>query len=67
MNMDNDERGSSGISVLWPVIADPDVQSALEDAVDGLLPNNISCILKYSVTEGPTMMWMGDLETDFME
>jgi hypothetical protein len=32
-----------------------------------LPPNNISCILQYSLEDGVTMLWMGDLETDFME
>jgi beta-lactamase superfamily II metal-dependent hydrolase len=38
---------------------------------DGVLPsyspNNISCVVKYGLQDGATMLWMGDLETDFME
>lgn len=30
-------------------------------------PNNISPIVKYSLNEGVTILWMGDLEADFME
>lgn len=67
MNQKSDERGSSGLHVLWPVTSDPDFKSALADAAAGMSPNNISCILQYTVENGPRMMWMGDLETDFME
>ncbi|MEV0555210.1 MBL fold metallo-hydrolase [Streptomyces sp. NPDC050597] len=67
MNQTSDERGSSGLDVLWPVTSDADFQSALADAAAGMSPNNISCILQYTVADGPRMMWMGDLETDFME
>ncbi|WP_063049973.1 MBL fold metallo-hydrolase [Nocardia arthritidis] len=67
MNDGDDERGSAGLSVLWPVTSDPDFKSALADAAAGMSPNNISCILQYSVENGPLMLWMGDLETDFME
>ncbi|MGI5322045.1 ComEC/Rec2 family competence protein [Actinomadura nitritigenes] len=67
MNETSDERGSAGLSVLWPITSDPDFKSALDDAAAGMSPNNISCILQYSVNDGPRMLWMGDLETDFME
>lgn len=67
MNADSDERKSSGLNILWPDTADPDFQSALDDAAAGMTPNNISCILRYSVKGGPSMLWMGDLETDFIE
>lgn len=67
MNENNEERGSAGIDILWPAVSDEDYQSALEDAADGLTPNNISCIVKYTLNGGATMLWMGDLETDFME
>ena len=33
----------------------------------GKSPNNISPIIKYSLQDGVTALWMGDLETDFME
>lgn len=67
MNLDSDERKSSGLSILWPDTSDADFISALDDAAAGLSPNNISCILQYSAQNGPRMLWMGDLETDFME
>jgi hypothetical protein len=67
MNLDSDERGQAGIEILWPVIDDPDYKSALADAARGLPPNNISCIIKYHLKDGVKMLWMGDLETDFMK
>lgn len=67
MNKDGDGRGSSGINILWPDREDDDFKSALDDAAAGMTPNNISPIITYSVKNGPTMAWMGDLETDFME
>ena len=67
MNQDGDGRSSAGLNVLWPVTNDPDFKSALADAAAGMTPNNISCIVKYSLKGGASMLWMGDLETDFME
>lgn len=67
MNVSSDERGSSGITVLWPVISDPDFQSELRSAAAGGSPNNISPIIRYSLVNGVKVLWMGDLETEFME
>jgi hypothetical protein len=67
MNQSDDKRRGAGLYILWPDTADSDFKSALADAASGMTPNNISIILKYSVNNGPTMLWMGDLETDFME
>lgn len=39
----------------------------LQDAKNGECPNNISVILSYSLAQGATALWMGDLETAFME
>lgn len=44
-----------------------DFQNVLTSAEDGGSPNNLSTILKYSLEDGVTMLWMGDLETDFMK
>ncbi len=67
MNQDGDGRGSSGINILWPDLNDKDFKTALQNAKDGNTPNNISCIIKYSLEGGVTAIWMGDLEKDFME
>jgi hypothetical protein len=43
-----------------------DYRDALALAADGGSPNDISPIIKYSLKGGVTVLWMGDLETDFM-
>jgi beta-lactamase superfamily II metal-dependent hydrolase len=67
MNQPSDERGSAGINILWPDTSNEHFKSALEDAEAGESPNNISAIVQYKVEGGVTILWMGDLETDFME
>lgn len=67
LNTKDAVRGSSGISVLWPNVADPDFKNVLVSAEDGGSPNNLSTILEYSQAQGVTMLWFGDLETAFME
>lgn len=66
MNQDSDERKSSGINILWPDTNNEYYEAALEEAALGLSPNNISPIISYSVAGGATILWMGDLETEFM-
>ena len=67
MNESDEERGSSGINILWPDTSNQDYKDALEKAKNGESPNNISPIIKYSIENGVKMLWMGDLETEFME
>ena len=67
MNQSNEERGSAGINILWPVTSNEDYKNALQEAAQGKSPNNISPIIKYSLNDGANVLWMGDLETDFME
>ena len=67
MNESNEERQSSGINILWPITDNEHFKNALQNAADGESPNNISPIIKYSLQPGVTMLWMGDLESDFME
>ena len=66
MNKTTDERGSSGINILWPDTSNQDYVAALAEAAVGGSPHNMSCIIKYTLEDGPTVLWMGDLETDFM-
>ncbi|HLY72314.1 MAG TPA: hypothetical protein VKR53_21435 [Puia sp.] len=72
MNQDGNDvngvhRGSSGINILWPNTNNKFYKEALQVAKEGGSPNNISVIIKYSLQGGVTILWMGDLETDFME
>lgn len=67
MNQSDDERGSSGINILWPITTNENFKSELKIAKDGGNANNISPIIKYSLEQGVNALWFGDLETDFME
>lgn len=69
---DNDENdgqnyGSSGINFLWPNTSNKDYQEALKDAAEGTAFNNISPVFTYEVDKGIKVMWMGDMEHDFLE
>ena len=67
MNQSDDERGSSGINILWPITTNENFKSELKTAKDGGNANNISPIIKYSLERGVNALWFGDLETNFME
>ena len=67
LNNFNNDRGSSGIHILWPVTSNEHYKEALQQALAGDSPNNISPIIKYSLESGANVLWMGDLETDFMK
>ena len=67
MNIGDDVRGSSGISILWPILNNDFFKAALENAENGNSPNNISPIFRYALNDGATVIWMGDLETPFMD
>ena len=67
MNEGSDERGCSGIHILWPDTSNSTFKEALSSAEQGESPNNISPIIKYSLTDSATFLWMGDLEAEFME
>lgn len=69
---DNDENdgknyGSSGINFKWPKIENNDYQSALKAAAEGKAYNNLSPVFTYSIKDGASFMWMGDIESDFVE
>ncbi len=66
MNISSEERGSSGINIFWPITANEFFKEALKNAKKGDSPNNISPIIQYS-TGKISILWMGDLETSFME
>ena len=67
MNQGDDERDAAGINILWPDMNNQDYKDALKGAAKGESPNNISPIIQYSLKDGVTVLWMGDLEADFME
>jgi len=67
MNKACEERGAAGINILWPILSNKDYKEALKLAEEGESPNNISAIIKYGIEDSVSVLWMGDLETDFME
>lgn len=67
MNQSDEERTSSGINILWPDLENKHFKEALQHAKNGNSPNNISPVIKYSLEDGAKVIWMGDLETEFME
>lgn len=62
---DPNDNGSSGINFHWPITTNEDYSEALENVKQGKGFNNISPIFTYSIENGATFMWMGDLETEF--
>ena len=67
MNQTDEVRGSSGINILWPDINNSDFKDALEACSEGGSPNKISTVVRYALEGGASVMWLGDLETEFME
>jgi len=59
--------GSAGIEILWPVTSNQDFKDVLKIANDGGEQNNISPIIQYKMADGVKVIFMGDLETEFME
>jgi hypothetical protein len=67
MNKSDDTRDTAGINIIWPVTSNEHYKDALAEAEEGGSPNNISAVIRYSVKDSGSAMWMGDLETAFME
>lgn len=67
MNLSDEIRTTAGIQILWPNRSNKHFKAALQDAADGIAFNNISLVARYAVNDGPSFMWIGDLETQFME
>ena len=67
LNLSNEERRSAGINILWPIIGNTYYKQTLQKTTQGESPNNISPIIQYSMKNGVKALWMGDLETEFME
>lgn len=72
INLDGEDdngkyRGNAGIEFLWPYTSNEYFKEELEKAKNGDSHNNISPIIKYSLQGSATVLWMGDLEKDFMK
>ncbi|WP_409281167.1 ComEC/Rec2 family competence protein [Pseudomonas defluvii] len=67
LNASDDTRPGAGVQVLWPNVDNPNYVAALRKCDAGESPNNVSCVLRYALKGGASFMWLGDLETEFME
>ncbi len=67
MNQSDDDRKSAGINIHWPDIENEDFKEALRASTDGLEFNNTSLVARYAINGGVSFLWLGDLETPFME
>lgn len=67
MNLGDGERATSGINILWPDTSNKYFTEALHECNVGLSYNNLSLVCRYALQDGASFMWLGDLETDFME
>lgn len=67
MNLSDEERKTSGLQILWPDLKNADFQAELQECNAGESYNNVSAVIRYSIQCGASFMWLGDLETEFME
>ncbi|KVO76925.1 hypothetical protein WJ79_11325 [Burkholderia ubonensis] len=67
MNLGDDTRDTSGVSILWPDTNNADFKEALAACEVGESYNNTSAVIRYKLENGASVMWLGDLETGFME
>ncbi|TBA59229.1 ComEC/Rec2 family competence protein [Rhizobium ruizarguesonis] len=68
INESDVERGGAGISFIWPDVSNAHYKGALSEAAKGNAFNNISLVARYYIGEkAASFMWIGDLETEFME
>jgi beta-lactamase superfamily II metal-dependent hydrolase len=67
MNVSDEERKTSGIEILWPDTSNKYFQEALASCDAGEGYNNTSAVIRYSIEGGASFLWLGDLETEFME
>lgn len=67
MNITDEVRGSAGISILWPDLSNAHFLEALAACDAGESYNNTSAVIKYRLEDGASFLWLGDLETEFME
>lgn len=66
MNQSDETRKQAGIQILWPNTSNQFYVDALKIANEGGSPNNISAMICYGIQDSATIVWMGDVETDFM-
>ena len=67
LNDKDAEHGGSGINFKWPILNNDSFKEALAKVKKGEEINNICPVFTYSISQGPTYMWMGDLETKMQQ
>jgi beta-lactamase superfamily II metal-dependent hydrolase len=67
LNESDEQRSGAGIQILWPDMVNPHFQEALAECDAGNCYNNTSAAIRYSLQDGASFLWLGDLETEFME
>lgn len=67
LNRADEKRNGSGLSILWSDVDNEYFKKELDKANAGESPNNISPIVVYKRNERNIAIWMGDLETDYMD
>ena len=66
LNLSDETRGGAGIHILWPDTSNRFFREALQSCNAGVSFNNTSVVMRY-VTGRTSFLWLGDLETEFME
>jgi beta-lactamase superfamily II metal-dependent hydrolase len=67
MNVSDDVRHAAGIKILWPDTSNAHFKEALAACEAGESYNNTSAVIRYDLESGASVLWLGDLETQFME
>jgi beta-lactamase superfamily II metal-dependent hydrolase len=67
LNQGDEVRHSAGIHFLWPDLSNAHFKTALASCDAGESYNNTSAVVRYSIQDGASFLWLGDLETEFME
>jgi len=67
MNISDDERKRAGIEILWSIEDNEEFKKVLDDVENNNKNyNNLSPIIEYKENKA-VFIWMGDLESNFME
>ncbi len=67
LNDSDNKHKSCGINFQWPVLSNVKFKEALKKVSKGEDVNNICPVFTYSLKNGPTYMWMGDLGIKMQE
>lgn len=67
LNEGNTLSKSSELYILFPDTDNEYFQEELKKVKEGESPNNISALIQYNSPSSAKFLWMGDIETDFLE